>query len=114
MNIHLTDQASAKVSELVAIENDPNLRLRIYVIGGGCSGFQYGFAFDNKLNDEEDNTISFHSNDGNKIQVVIDYMSYQYLKGATVDYVQNLQGSYFTVTNPNATTTCGCGNSFSV
>lgn len=110
----MTDQAIAKVDELVSIEDDQNLRLRIYVIGGGCSGFQYGFAFDNKFNDEEDDTAKFDAKNGNKIEVVIDYMSYQYLKKATVDYVQNLQGAYFTVTNPNATTTCGCGNSFSV
>ena len=116
MNIHVTDQSVAKVLELMEVENDPNLRLRIYVMGGGCSGLQYGFAFDNKLNEEEDKVATIESKDapGSTIQIVVDYMSYSYLKDSTVDYVQNLQGAHFTITNPNATTTCGCGNSFSV
>ena len=90
------------------MENNPNLKLRIYVAGGGCSGFQYGFSFDENVN-EGDMTIE---RDG--VSLVIDPMSYQYLIGASVDYVEGLQGAQFVVNNPNATTTCGCGSSFSV
>ena len=97
-----------KKKNLIAEEKNPNLKLRIYVAGGGCSGFQYGFSFDEDVN-EGDMTIE---RDG--VALVIDPMSYQYLIGAEVDYTEGLQGAQFVVNNPNATTTCGCGSSFSV
>lgn len=103
-----TDAAAAKVKSLISEEDNPNLRLRVYITGGGCSGFQYGFTFDDKLN-EGDMTI-----DKSGVQLVIDPMSLQYLIGATVDYTEGLEGSRFVVNNPNATTTCGCGSSFSI
>lgn len=93
---------------LIAEEENPNLKLRVYITGGGCSGFQYGFTFDEKVN-EGDTTIE---NSG--VTLVVDPMSLQYLIGGTVDYTEGLEGSRFFVNNPNATTTCGCGASFSV
>ncbi|MFT6665771.1 MAG: iron-sulfur cluster insertion protein, partial [Porticoccus sp.] len=86
----------------------PDLKLRVFVTGGGCSGFQYGFSFD-EVTAEDDTLVS---KDG--VAVVVDPLSFQYLSGSTVDYEEGLQGSRFTITNPNATTTCGCGSSFSV
>lgn len=106
--IDFSDAAAMKVRELVEEEENPNLKLRVYVTGGGCSGFQYGFTFDEKVNDG-DMTI-----DKNEVTLVVDPMSLQYLVGGTVDYVDGLEGSRFLVNNPNATTTCGCGASFSV
>ena len=106
--IQVTANAIAKVRSLVEEEENPSLALRVYVTGGGCSGFQYGFSFDEEL-DEEDTLIE---KDG--IRVVVDPMSYPYLVGAKVDYQEGLQGSRFTVENPNASSTCGCGASFSV
>lgn len=103
-----TDAAAAKVKSLVAEEGKPELKLRVYVTGGGCSGFQYGFTFDE--NQAEDDTVI--SNQG--VDLVVDAMSYQYLVGSTVDYSEGLKGAQFVVTNPNATTTCGCGSSFSI
>ncbi|WP_392562199.1 iron-sulfur cluster insertion protein ErpA [Orbus sturtevantii] len=103
-----TDAAANKVKSLVEEEENPNLRLRVYITGGGCSGFQYGFTFDEKMN-EDDLTI-----EKNGVALVVDPMSLQYLVGGTIDYVEGLQGSRFVVDNPNATTTCGCGSSFSV
>jgi len=103
-----TDAAANKVKQLVEEEENPNLKLRVYVTGGGCSGFQYGFTFDEELS--EDDTVI--PNQG--VQLLVDAMSYQYLVGATVDYTEGLQGSQFAVTNPNAETTCGCGSSFSI
>jgi iron-sulfur cluster insertion protein len=93
---------------LVEEEENPNLKLRVYVTGGGCSGFQYGFTFDEKVNDG-DTTI-----DKNEVTLVVDPMSLQYLVGGEVDYTEGLEGSRFMVNNPNATTTCGCGSSFTV
>ena len=106
--IEFSDAAASKVRELVEEEENPNLKLRVYVTGGGCSGFQYGFTFDEKVNDG-DTTI-----DKNDVTLVVDPMSLQYLVGGVVDYVDGLEGSRFLVQNPNATTTCGCGASFSV
>ena len=106
--IDFSDAAASKVRELVEEEENPNLKLRVYVTGGGCSGFQYGFTFDEKVN-EGDMTI-----DKNEVTLVVDPMSLQYLVGGTVDYTDGLEGSRFLVNNPNATTTCGCGSSFSI
>ena len=103
-----TDSAASKVRELIEAEQNPELKLRVYVTGGGCSGFQYGFDFD-ETSQEDDTVIE---NDG--VKMVIDPMSYPYLVGSTVDYQEGLQGSQFIVQNPNATTTCGCGSSFTV
>ena len=102
-----TDSAASKVKKLIAEEGNPNLKLRVFVTGGGCSGFQYGFTFDEEIQ-EGDTSVE---NDG--VTVVVDPMSYQYLEGAEVDFKDSLEGSMFVINNPNATTTCGCGSSFS-
>ena len=102
-----TDSAAAKVSQLIAEEGNPDLKLRVFVQGGGCSGFQYGFTFDEEVN--EDDTAM--QKDG--VTLLIDAMSYQYLVGAEIDYKDDLDGAQFVIKNPNATTTCGCGSSFS-
>ena len=106
--IEFSDAAARKVKALVDEEENPNLKLRVYVTGGGCSGFQYGFTFDEKVN-EGDTTI-----DKDQVTLVVDPMSLQYLMGGMVDYTEGLEGARFFVNNPNATTTCGCGASFSV
>lgn len=106
--IYFSDNAATKVKVLIEEEKNPALKLRVYVTGGGCSGFQYGFTFDEKVN-EGDTLIE---NTG--VTLVVDSMSLQYLVGGTVDYVDGLEGSRFLVNNPNATATCGCGSSFSV
>lgn len=106
--LNVTHNAAAKVSSLIDEEGNPDLVLRVYVTGGGCSGFQYGFAFEESL--AEDDTVV--EKDG--IKVVVDAMSYPYLVGSQVDYEEGLQGSRFVVHNPNASSTCGCGASFSV
>ena len=103
-----TDSAAAKVAELVAEEGIPDLKLRVFVQGGGCSGFQYGFTFDEVTN-EDDTTMS-----KNGVSLLIDAMSYQYLVGAEIDYKEDLEGAQFVIKNPNANSTCGCGSSFSV
>ena len=103
-----TDAAAQKVRQLVLEEANPELRLRVYISGGGCAGFQYGFTFDDELEDG-DLTVT---NDG--VELVIDPMSYQYLIGAEVDYSESLAGAQFVIRNPNAATTCGCGSSFAV
>lgn len=103
-----TSAAAKKVADLIAEEGNPDLMLRIYVQGGGCSGFQYGFTFDENIN-EGDEVVE---TDG--VKLLIDPMSVQYLMGAEVDYTEGLQGAQFVIRNPNATTTCGCGSSFSV
>jgi len=103
-----SDVAAAKVKTLIAEEENPELKLRVYITGGGCSGFQYGFTFDEKVNDGDMTLV----NDG--VTLVVDPMSLQYLMGGVVDYTEGLEGSRFFVNNPNATTTCGCGASFSV
>jgi len=106
--IQVTDRAIAKVKELVTEEHNPNLQLRVFVTGGGCSGFQYGFSFDEE-HQEDDTAVQ---KDG--VTVVVDGLSYQYLVGSVVDYSESLTGSQFVVNNPNATSTCGCGASFTM
>ncbi|MDH2434173.1 hypothetical protein WH50_16410 [Pokkaliibacter plantistimulans] len=106
--ISITENATRKVRSLIEEEENPNLKLRVFVTGGGCSGFSYGFTFDEAV--AEDDTIV--ERDG--VTMVVDPLSFQYLSGATVDYKEGLQGSQFSVNNPNASTTCGCGSSFSI
>ena len=106
--LNISPNAVNKVKSLVAEEGNEDLKLRVYVTGGGCSGFQYGFSFD-EVTAEDDTLVE---KDG--IAVLIDPLSYQYLAGSTVDYEEGLQGSRFTITNPNARSTCGCGASFTV
>lgn len=106
--IDVKPSALAKIKDLLAEENNPDLKLRIFVQGGGCSGFSYGFTFDETVN-EDDFDLEF---DG--LHLLVDSMSSQYLQGAEVDYTEDLMGSEFKIKNPNATTTCGCGSSFSV
>jgi iron-sulfur cluster insertion protein len=102
-----TDSAADKVKQLIEEEGNDSLKLRVFVQGGGCSGFQYGFTFDEEVN--EDDTVM----DKNGVQLLVDSMSYQYLVGAEIDYKDDLNGAQFVIKNPNATTTCGCGSSFS-
>lgn len=102
-----TDSAANKVKDLIAEEGNPDLKLRVFVTGGGCSGFQYGFTFDEVAS--EDDTVM----EKNGVTLLIDPMSFQYLVGAEIDYSEGLQGSQFVIKNPNATSTCGCGSSFS-
>tara|TARA_Y100000588_G_C14217112_1_gene909317 strand:+ start:171 stop:509 length:339 start_codon:yes stop_codon:yes gene_type:complete len=106
--IQFSDAAAKRVKELVAEEENPDLKLRVYVTGGGCSGFQYGFTFDEKVNPGD---LEIEKNG---VSMVVDPMSIQYLVDGVVDYTEGLEGSRFFVSNPNATTTCGCGASFSV
>jgi iron-sulfur cluster insertion protein len=103
-----TDSAAAKVKSLLDEEGNQALKLRVFVSGGGCSGFQYGFTFDEAVN-EDDTVMEKHG-----VQLLIDAMSYQYLTGAEIDYTEGLEGAQFVIRNPNATSTCGCGSSFSV
>ncbi|MFT3802193.1 MAG: iron-sulfur cluster insertion protein ErpA [Burkholderiaceae bacterium] len=102
-----TDSAASKVRQLIEEEGNDALKLRVFVQGGGCSGFQYGFTFDEETN--EDDTVM--QKDG--VTLLIDAMSYQYLVGAEIDYKEDLEGAQFVIKNPNATSTCGCGSSFS-
>ena len=106
--IVFTDAAATKVSQLIAEEDNPELKLRVFVSGGGCSGFQYGFTFDEKIEDGD----SRIENQG--VTLLVDPMSVQYLMGAEIDYKEDLQGAQFIIRNPNAATTCGCGSSFTV
>lgn len=103
-----TEAAASKVSGLIADEGNEELKLRVYISGGGCSGFQYGFTFDESLADDD----TAVEKDG--VTLLIDPMSFQYLAGAKIDYLEDLQGARFVIENPNASTTCGCGSSFSV
>ncbi len=105
--IIFTSAAAAKVASLIEEEGNPSLMLRVYIQGGGCSGFQYGFTFEEILQDGDTEVVT----DG--VKLVIDPMSLQYLTGAEIDYSEGLQGAQFVIRNPNATTTCGCGSSFS-
>ena len=102
-----TDAAASKVKTLIEEEKNDNLKLRVFVSGGGCSGFQYGFTFDENLQDGD----TAVENDG--VTLLVDPMSYQYLMGAEIDYSEGLEGAQFVIRNPNAQTTCGCGSSFS-
>ncbi len=106
--LDFTEAAAAKVSGLIEEEQNPNLKLRVYITGGGCSGFSYGFTFDE---DQADDDTVVTKGD---VTLLVDPMSFQYLVGAKIDYLEDLQGARFVIENPNATTTCGCGSSFSV
>lgn len=130
-----TDSAAHKVHELITEERNTNLKLRVYIVGGGCSGFQYGFTFDETVNDDdtivrkeilphiqgkdvdfigEDKESEGDAGGLSNVQLLIDMMSFQYLIGAEIDYKEDLEGARFIIRNPNATTTCGCGASFAV
>lgn len=106
--ISMTQAAAAKLHSLIEEEENERLMLRVYVTGGGCSGFQYGFTFDEEHQEDDTEVVR----DG--VKLVVDPLSFQYLVGSEVDYQENLEGARFTVTNPNATSTCGCGASFSI
>ena len=106
--INFTDAAAHKVGELIFEEQNPELKLRVFIAGGGCSGFQYGFTFDQDLQDGDTQVRN------GSVTLLIDPMSFQYLVGAEIDYKEDLQGAQFVIRNPNAQTTCGCGSSFSV
>ncbi len=103
-----SSRAATKVRELIEDEGNPALKLRVFITGGGCSGFSYGFTFDEDIADDDSVVLR----DG--VTAVVDPMSFQYLAGAEIDYREDLQGSQFVVTNPNASSTCGCGNSFAI
>lgn len=106
--LNFTDNAANKVRELIEEEGNADLKLRVFVTGGGCSGFQYGFTFNEAQN--EDDTVM----QKNGVTLLIDPMSYQYLVGAEIDYTEGLEGAQFVIKNPNASSTCGCGSSFNV
>ena len=106
--LQFTQGAASKVKSLVEEEGNPRLKLRVFVTGGGCSGFQYGFTFDDEMAD--DDTVVEREG----VSLVVDPMSFQYLVGAAVDYQEGLEGSRFVIKNPNASSTCGCGQSFSI
>jgi iron-sulfur cluster insertion protein len=106
--LDFSDAAVNKVKALIAEEGNPDLMLRVYVTGGGCSGFQYGFSFDEAVGDGDTKV------EKNGVTLLVDPMSFQYLMGAEIDYKEGLEGAQFVIRNPNATTTCGCGSSFSV
>ncbi|MGJ8661995.1 MAG: iron-sulfur cluster insertion protein ErpA [Marinicella sp.] len=106
--IQLSSSAANKITQLVLEEMNPDLKFRVYIIGGGCSGFQYGFAFEEEQVDG-DMVMEAHG-----VSMMVDPMSFPYLMGSTVDYLEDLQGSRFVVSNPNAKSTCGCGSSFSI
>lgn len=103
-----TDAAADKVGELIEEEGNPGLKLRVFISGGGCSGFQYGFTFDEEIQDGDTEV------ENRGVTLLVDPMSVQYLMGAEIDYKEDLSGAQFVIRNPNATTTCGCGSSFSV
>jgi iron-sulfur cluster insertion protein len=107
--ITITDSAVTKIKEILAEEQDPNLKVRMFVQGGGCSGFQYGFTLDDQGAQEDDFVIE---KDG--VEILVDAMSSQYVQGAEVDWTESVTGSQFAIRNPNAQTTCGCGSSFSI
>lgn len=103
-----TDNAAEKVRSLIEEEGNPDLKLRVFVSGGGCSGFQYGFTFEESIN-EDDTALEKRG-----VTLLIDPMSFQYLTGAEIDYQEGIEGAQFVIRNPNASSTCGCGSSFSV
>src|SRR6476620_7850835 len=102
-----TDAAANKVRQLIEEEGNPDLKLRVFVTGGGCSGFQYGFTFDESISDDDTSMVK------NGVTLLIDPMSYQYMIGAEIDYQEGIEGAQFVIKKPNATSTCGCGSSFS-
>lgn len=107
--IELTDAARTRIIDLLIDENNPQLKLRTFVQGGGCSGFSYGFTFDEEVNEDD-----FEFPVDEKFKVLVDAMSMQYLQGATIDYKEEIMGSQFVIKNPNASSSCGCGSSFSI
>ena len=107
-SVVFTDAAAHKVGELITEEDNPNLKLRVFISGGGCSGFQYGFSFEETESEGDTRIVN------DDVTLIVDPMSFQYLIGAEVDYKDDLEGSRFVINNPNAQTTCGCGSSFSV
>jgi iron-sulfur cluster insertion protein len=111
--VNFTQAAAAKVKQLIDEEGNSELKLRVYITGGGCSGFQYGFTFDEKVN-PDDQMVEGEDGDGGKVLLLIDPLSFQYLMGAEIDYTEGIAGAQFIIRNPNAQTTCGCGSSFSV
>ncbi|MGQ3887412.1 iron-sulfur cluster insertion protein ErpA [Legionella sp. CNM-1927-20] len=112
--LHFSVNAADKVASLIAEEDNPNLHLRVYITGGGCSGFQYGFTFDETIQ-PDDTVITQHCSDGkSSVKLLVDSMSYQFLHEAEIDYIKGIQGEQFVIRNPNAKTTCGCGSSFSI
>ncbi len=113
-DIRFSVSAADKVAALIKEEDNSNLNLRVSISGGGCSGFQYGFSFDDQINDD-DTIIEQQCSDGeSSVKLLIDSMSYQYLNDAEIDFTQGIQGEQFVIRNPNAKTTCGCGSSFSM
>lgn len=106
--------AADKVAELIKEEDNPQLNLRVSITGGGCSGFQYGFSFDEEINEDDTIVEQNCSNGEDSVKLLVDSMSYQYLHDAEIDYVEGIQGAQFVIRNPNAKTTCGCGSSFSM
>ncbi len=113
-DIRFSVSAADKVAELIREENNFNLNLRISITGGGCSGFQYGFSFDEEINEDDTVIVQQCSDGASSVKLLIDSMSYQYLHDAEIDYTQGIQGEQFVIRNPNAKTTCGCGSSFSM
>ncbi len=114
--IIFTDAAASKVKELIDEEANPKLNLRIYIMGGGCSGFQYGFKFDETINSDDyvvEKVVSNRDGVAGSVKLLCDPLSFQYLQEATIDYKEDVNGSQFVIRNPNAKTTCGCGSSFS-
>jgi len=107
-DLNFTDAAARKVGQLIEDEGNPGLKLRVYIQGGGCSGFQYGFTFDEEIQDGDTQVAN------GDVTLLVDPLSVQYLTGAEIDYREDLTGARFIIRNPNATTTCGCGSSFSV
>lgn len=112
--INVTSEAACKILELIKEEENNNLHLRVYVTGGGCSGFQYGFAFDDKINESEDMIFESTVAETDTIKIAADPISFIYLKGAFIDYKEDISGSKFIIKNPNAKVTCSCGSSFDV
>lgn len=122
-NINFTDAAAIKVNSLIIEENNPKLNLRVFITGGGCSGFQYGFTFDESINDDDfivEKQVILNNGEeedggdnGGSVKLLIDPLSYQYLQNAEIDYREDINGAQFVIRNPNAKTTCGCGSSFS-
>lgn len=113
-DIMFSVNAANKVAELIKEENNDKLNLRVSISGGGCSGFQYGFSFDEEINEDDTIVEQQCSNSETSVKLLIDSMSYQYLHDAEIDYIQGIQGEQFVIRNPNAKTTCGCGSSFSM
>lgn len=112
MNVEFTQKAATRVFDLITEANEENLSLRVSILGGGCSGFQYSFMFEENI--QEDDFVTSKLVNEKKINLIVDPISLQYLNGATIDFKSDLQGEMFIVNNPQATTTCGCGSSFSI